>query len=143
MICPLISIIIEVVKKPPPKRKDWQSRCLPFYPPSMKWFVALISLSVVDLLALDKEARVPARIEAIAQMLTASQRMKLLDLLNKGRDDSLRLLPGIGETRLAAIKQARPFHDITEVTKVPGVGEGTFIDLVKHAKAGYPKKDSK
>jgi len=26
---------------------------------------------------------------------------------------------------------------------VPGVGEGTFIDLVKHAKAGYPKKDAK
>jgi DNA uptake protein ComE-like DNA-binding protein len=106
----------------------------------MKWLVALISLHAADLLAAEKQAKVSARIEAIAQMLTPTQRMKLLDLLNKGRDDSLRSLPGIGETRLAAIKQARPFNDITEVTKVPGVGEGTFIDFVKHAKAGFPKK---
>ena len=106
----------------------------------MKWLVALISLHAADLLAAEKEAKVPARIEAIAQMLTPTQRMKLLDLLNKGRDDTLRSLPGVGETRLAAIKQARPFNDITEVTQVPGVGEGTFIDFVKHAKSGFPKK---
>lgn len=106
----------------------------------MKWLVALISLHAADLFAADKEAKVPARIEAIAQMLTPTQRMKLLDLLNKGRDDTLRSLPGVGETRLAAIKQARPFNDITEVTQVPGVGEGTFIDFVKHAKSGFPKK---
>lgn len=109
----------------------------------MKWLVALISLHAADLLAAEKEAKVPARIEAIAQMLTPTQRMKLLDLLNKGRDDSLRSLPGVGETRLAAIKQARPFNDITEVTQVPGVGEGTFIEFVKHAKAGFPKKGGK
>jgi len=128
------------VNKLYPKRKRWPSRALSFYPQGMKWLVALISLHAADLLAAEKEAKVPARIEAIAQMLTPTQRMKLLDLLNKGRDDSLRSLPGVGETRLAAIKQARPFNDITEVTKVPGVGEGTFIDFVKHAKAGFPKK---
>lgn len=97
-------------------------------------------LCCADLVAADK---IPLRIQAIAQMLTATQRMKLLDLLNKGRDDSLRSLPGVGETRLDAIKKARPFNDITEVTQVPGVGEGTFIDLVKHAKAGFPKKPAK
>lgn len=97
-------------------------------------------LCCADLVAADK---IPLRIQAIAQMLTATQRMKLLDLLNKGRDDSLRSLPGVGETRLDAIKKARPFNDITEVTQVPGVGEGTFIDLVKHAKAGFPKKAAK
>ncbi len=97
-------------------------------------------LCCADLVAADK---IPLRIQAIAQMLTATQRMKLLDLLNKGRDDSLRSLPGVGETRLEAIKKARPFNDITEVTRVPGVGEGTFIDLVKHAKAGFPKKPAK
>ena len=97
-------------------------------------------LCCADLVAADK---IPLRIQAIAQMLTATQRMKLLDLLNKGRDDSLRSLPGVGETRLEAIKKARPFNDITEVTRVPGVGEGTFIDLVKHAKAGFPKKAAK
>jgi hypothetical protein len=49
----------------------------------------------------------------------------------------------VGETRLDAIKKARPFNDITEVTRVPGVGEGIFIDLVKHAQAGFPKKAAK
>jgi len=102
-----------------------------------KALVLMLLLGCGDLAAADK---IPARIEAIAQMLTPTQRMKLLDLLNKGRDDSLRSLPGVGETRLAAIKQARPFNDITEVTQVPGIGEGTFIDFVKHAKAGFPKK---
>lgn len=103
-------------------------------------FILMSLLCCGDLAAADK---IPARIQAIAQMLTPTQRMKLLDLLNKGRDDSLRSLPGVGETRLEAIKKVRPFNDITEVTRVPGVGEGTFIDIVKHAKAGFPKKASK
>jgi DNA uptake protein ComE-like DNA-binding protein len=106
----------------------------------MKWLLAILLLQAVHLPAADKTAKVPARIEAIAQMLTPAQRTRLLDLLNKGRDDSLRSLPGVGETRLAAIKHARPFNDITEVTQVPGIGEGTFIDFVKHVKAGFPKK---
>lgn len=105
-----------------------------------KALALVLLLCCADLTAADK---IPLRIQAIAQMLTATQRMKLLDLLNKGRDDSLRSLPGVGETRLEAIKTARPFNDITEVTLVPGVGEGTFIDLVKHAKAGFPKKAAK
>jgi DNA uptake protein ComE-like DNA-binding protein len=106
----------------------------------MKWFLVLLLLWSSDLAAADK---IPARIEAIAQMLTPAQRARLLDVLNKGRDESLRSLPGVGETRLAAIKQARPFNDITEVTQVPGIGEGIFIDFVKHAKDGFPKKPEK
>jgi hypothetical protein len=140
MICPSFSIIIEGVNKPPPDKKHWSTGTLSSYPQCMKWLLAILLLQAAHLSAADKTAKMPARIEAIAQMLTPTQRMKLLDLLNKGRDDSLRSLPGVGETRLAAIKQARPFNDITEVTKVPGVGEGTFIDFVKHAKAGFPKK---
>ncbi len=108
------------------------------YARSVKTALALVLLLCCT--ALPAADKIPVRIQAIAQMLTATQRMKLLDLLNKGRDDSLRSLPGVGEIRLEAIKKARPFNDITEVTQVPGVGEGTFIDLVKHAKAGFPKK---
>jgi DNA uptake protein ComE-like DNA-binding protein len=106
----------------------------------MKTLFAIFLLLGTVLPAADK---IPVRIQAIAQMLTTTQRIKLLDLLNKGRDDSLRSLPGVGETRLEAIKKARPFNDITEVTQVPGVGEGTFIDFVKHAKAGFPTKAAK
>lgn len=82
-------------------------------------------------------AKVPAKIEAIAKALTTTQRGKLLDLLNKGEDKALVAIPGIGETRAAAIKKARPFNDVTEVTKVEGVGEGTFAEMVAYAKAGF------
>lgn len=91
----------------------------------------------------EETAKVPAKIEAIAKSLTTTQRGKLLDLLNKGDDAALVAIPGIGETRAAAIKKARPFNDVTDVTKVEGVGEGTFAEMVAHAKAGFPKAESK
>ncbi|MBL9130353.1 MAG: helix-hairpin-helix domain-containing protein [Verrucomicrobiaceae bacterium] len=91
----------------------------------------------------EETAKVPAKIEAIAKSLTTTQRGKLLDVLNKGDDAALVAIPGIGETRAAAIKKARPFNDVTDVTKVEGVGEGTFAEMVAHAKAGFPKADSK
>ena len=88
-------------------------------------------------------AKVPAKIEAIAKSLTTTQRSKLLDLLNKGDDNSLIAIPGVGETRAEAIKKARPFNDVTDVAKVDGVGEGTFAEMVAHAKAGFPQPEKK
>lgn len=82
-----------------------------------------------------------AKIEAIAKTLTASQRTKLLTLLNEGDDKALINLPGIGETRAAAIKKARPFADVTDVMKVEGVGDNTFAEMVANAKAGFPSKN--
>lgn len=92
------------------------------------------------------EAKPSAKVEAIAKTLTSSQKSKLLDLLNEGDEASLKTIPGVGETRAAAIKKARPFADVTGVVQVEGVGEGTFAEMVAHAKAGFPepeKKDSK
>lgn len=109
----------------------------------MKTLLVFFLILTVGLPAADKQGKIPARIDAIAQMLSQAQRSRLLDLLNKGRDDTLRALPGVGKSRLAAIKNARPYNDITEITLVPGVGEGTFIDLVKHARAGFPKQTAK
>lgn len=109
----------------------------------MRVLLVFFLVLVAVLPAADKNGKIPARIDAIAQMLSQAQRSRLLDLLNKGRDDSLRALPGVGKSRLAAIKSARPYNDITEITLIPGVGEGTFIDLVKHARAGFPKKPAK
>jgi DNA uptake protein ComE-like DNA-binding protein len=48
--------------------------------------------------------------QALAKSLTPSQRTKLLDLINTGDDKALQALPGVGETRAAAIKKARPFN---------------------------------
>jgi DNA uptake protein ComE-like DNA-binding protein len=88
-------------------------------------------------------AKVPAKVDAIAKSLTPSQRTKLLGLLNEGDEAALVAIPGIGETRAADIKKARPFNDVTDVTKVNGVGEGTFAEMVAYAKAGFPQAEKK
>lgn len=83
-------------------------------------------------------ARPSAKIEAIAKTLTSAQRTKLLKILNEGDEKALLAIPGVGETRAAAIKKARPFADVTGVMKVEGVGDTTFAEMVAHAKAGFP-----
>jgi Holliday junction resolvasome RuvABC DNA-binding subunit len=90
-----------------------------------------------------EEAKPSAKVEAIAKTLTPSQRTKLLDLLNEGEDKALMTIPNVGETRAAAIKKARPFADVTNVTKVEGIGEATFAEMVAHAKAGFPQPEKK
>lgn len=87
-----------------------------------------------------EEAKPSAKVEAIAKTLTAAQRTKLLNVLNEGDEKSLMAIPGVGETRAAAIKKARPFADVTGVMKVEGVGDTTFAEMVAHAKAGFPDK---
>ncbi|WP_395719272.1 hypothetical protein [Prosthecobacter sp.] len=87
-----------------------------------------------------EETKASAKVEAIAKTLTAAQRTKLLNLLNEGDEKALLAIPGIGETRAAAIKKARPFADVTGVMKVEGVGDTTFAEMVAHAKAGFPDK---
>lgn len=89
------------------------------------------------------EAKPSAKVEAIAKTLTSSQKSKLLDLLNEGDEDALTNIPGVGATRAAAIKKTRPFADVTGVVQVEGVGEGTFAEMVAHAKAGFPEADKK
>jgi DNA uptake protein ComE-like DNA-binding protein len=88
-------------------------------------------------------AKPSAKVEAIAKTLTASQKTKLLALLNEGDDKELQTIPGVGETRAAAIKKARPFADVTNVVKVEGIGEATFAEMVAHAKAGFPQPEGK
>lgn len=90
-----------------------------------------------------EEAKPSAKIEAIAKTLTSAQRTKLLNVLNEGDKKALMNLPGIGETRAAAIEKARPFADVADVVKVEGVGETSFAEMVAHAKAGFPDKNEK
>jgi DNA uptake protein ComE-like DNA-binding protein len=88
-------------------------------------------------------AKPSAKVEAVAKTLTASQKTKLLALLNDGDDEELMTIPNVGKTRAAAIKKARPFADVTNVTKVEGIGEATFAEMVAHAKAGFPQPEKK
>jgi DNA uptake protein ComE-like DNA-binding protein len=76
---------------------------------------------------------------ALAKTLTPSQRTKLLDLINDGDVKAVQSLPGVGETRAAAIKKARPFKDPVDLVKVDGIGDVTFAEIVAHAKAGFPE----
>ncbi len=80
-----------------------------------------------------------AKAQAIAKTLTPSQETKLMEILNKGDDKSLQALPGIGETRAAAVKKARPLKEPVDLVKIDGIAEGTFAEIVAHAKAGFPE----
>ncbi|MGV3659531.1 MAG: ComEA family DNA-binding protein [Prosthecobacter sp.] len=83
-----------------------------------------------------------AKMEALAKTLTAAEKTRLLALLNEGDEKALVAVSGVGETRAAAIKKARPFADVTDVMKVEGIGEGTFAEMVAHAKAGFPQESA-
>lgn len=90
-----------------------------------------------------QEAKPSAKTEALAKTLTPTQKAALLKLLNEGDDKALLAIPGVGETRATAIKKGRPFADVTDVLKVEGIGEGTFAEMVAHAKAGFPAEGEK
>lgn len=77
-----------------------------------------------------------AMIDAIANSLTQKQRDQLLELLGFGTPKQLMTLPGIGEGKAHEIIKARPFFKLTDVTRVPGIGEGLFARMVEHAKKG-------
>lgn len=77
--------------------------------------------------------------QALAKTLTSGQRGELLDILNKGDDKAVQSLPGLGETRAAAVKKARPFADPIDLLKVDGIGDVTFGEIIAHAKAGFPE----
>lgn len=102
--------------------------------------VAFCGLSL-NLLAADTapaKKQPSAQVEALANTLTPPQRSRLLAMLNEADGLQLQGLPGIGETRAAAIQKARPFADLTDVVKVEGIGAGTFAGMVAHARAGFP-----
>lgn len=84
-----------------------------------------------------KEAEAkPSKAEAEAGSLTAAQKTKLLKTINEGDDKTLIGLPGVGETIAAAIKKARPVKEVADLLKIDGIGEATYSELIKYAKAG-------
>ncbi|MBX7212057.1 MAG: helix-hairpin-helix domain-containing protein [Verrucomicrobiaceae bacterium] len=90
-----------------------------------------------------EEAKPSAKSEAEAKSLSAAQKTKLMKVINEGDDKALLALPGIGEARAAAIKKARPVADPIDLLKVDGIGEGTFSEIIAHAKAGMPESAKK
>lgn len=85
----------------------------------------------------------PTKAEMAAKSLTTAQRTKLLKLVNEGDDKALQAIPGIGETRAAAIKKARPIKEVADLMKVEGIGEETYNDIIKYAKSGAPEEEKK
>ena len=88
----------------------------------------------------EKAAKPSGRVQVAAKMLTPAERLRLLGILNEGDDQVLQSLPGIGATRAAAIRKARPILDPVELVKVGGVGDQIFVDIIAHAKAGFPNR---
>jgi len=52
--------------------------------------------------------------------------------LNRADAASLEVLPGIGPARAAAIVAARPFAQVGELSRVPGIGPGTLARIAPY-----------
>ena len=89
------------------------------------------------------EEKPSGKAQAAADSLTTTQKNKLLKAVNEGDDKTLNELPGIGETRAAAIKKARPVKEAVDLLKIDGIGEGTFLGLVAWAKGEPPPEPEK
>lgn len=85
-----------------------------------------------------KEPKPSGRAKVAALSLTSEQKFRLLEVLNEGNESMLRSLPGIGATRALAIQKARPYLEVIDLLKAEGVGEQSLVDIVAHAKAGFP-----
>ena len=68
--------------------------------------------------------------------LTDAQSKKLLDVLNTGDDVAIEAIPGVGEVKAKALKQARPFRSVVSLIMVEGIGEVTFDAIIKWTKDG-------
>lgn len=106
--------------------------------------ILLLALGIfTPAMAAEKTAKPSGRVQVAAKMLTPAERLKLLSILNEGDDQALQSLPGIGATRAAAIKKARHLTDPVDLVKVEGIGDQTFVDIITHAKAGFPERKVK
>lgn len=74
--------------------------------------------------------------------LTTTQKSKMLTLLNEGTRQDLSAIKGISETRGTAIEKARPYDSIDEVILVKGIGEGTFSEIISHARSLTARRSS-
>ncbi len=68
--------------------------------------------------------------------LSAAQKKKLLDLVNTGDDKALVTIPGIGDSKAAQIKKARPLKGVEDLIMVDGIGEKTFDGIVQWTAGG-------
>ncbi len=89
-------------------------------------------------MAAEKTTNPSGRVQVAAKTLTPAERTRLLGILNEGDGSALQSLPNIGETRAGAIKKARPIIDPVDLVKVEGIGDQTFVDIIAHAKSGFP-----
>jgi len=80
-----------------------------------------------------------------SEKLSAGQKSKLMDLLNKGDDKALNDIPGVGPIKANHIKKARPLKSLDDLILVDGIGEKTFDEIITWAagdmKSGAMKKD--
>lgn len=78
-----------------------------------------------------------AKSRALAESLSPLQNSRLLSILNRGDDNELSSLPGIGAGRAKAIKESRPYQVPIDLLRVAGIGDSTFAAIVDYAKADF------
>ncbi len=70
--------------------------------------------------------------------LTASQKTKLLELLNKGDTKAIQEINGIGEKRATTIISKRPYSTVEDLALVDDIGEKTFTNVIVFGKGEQP-----
>ena len=89
----------------------------------------------------DKELQADAKKQA--DTLTASQKSKLLDLVNKGDEKAIQEINGLGEVKAKSFIAKRPFTAVEDVVMVDGIGIGTFGNIITFAKGEQAKEEPK
>jgi DNA uptake protein ComE-like DNA-binding protein len=75
--------------------------------------------------------------------LTAAQKARFMDLVNKGDSKVLQEVDGLGEVKAKSIIAKRPFASAEDVIMVEGIGEDTFNNIIAFAKDKNAKAEPK
>jgi competence protein ComEA len=90
-----------------------------------------LAMTLATLLTSAAFAQIPdaSALKAQATQQATALQEKATVNLNTASPEDLAKLPGIGPVRAKAIIDARPYHDVTDLKKVKGIGDGTIAKL--------------
>ena len=80
----------------------------------------------------ERESAENAVRQRLIELIDSTQENVLLEFLNCGTRRDLESIAGVASVRAEALIEERPFHNLSEVAKVRGIGLRTFVKIVKH-----------
>lgn len=80
----------------------------------------------------ERESAENAARQRLIELIDSTQEVVLLEFLNCGTKRDLESIAGVASVRAEALIAERPFHNLSQVAKVRGIGLRTFVKIVKH-----------